>query len=761
MGAYIETGVIGFVFGEMWRRGVLTAAGPPVHHALLRRRGRRDHADRDPRVGRAQQRRPVLRRVRRVRPLLRHPARLAEGIGAEHARDDGGVPPRRGTQPAARAARLRALGRTRRRRHPPGPGRGCVPRGPRPSRTARDHGLPRAVLPRLPLRRDLDSHEAPDPTRPAHHQHLLRGVGRRRRGGRRAPARRARPGGAHLRGAPGARRALRRLPRLAPRPTPRRPGRPRGRATPAWSSRDRRSRRAGRLRRAREPGRSDGSPHHRRRASRPRSGRGERRRSSPSETPTPRSSSPWPSSAPPPTSSASASSTTPASTRSSAGPTVRSARWPTAPSSSSTARCIPIRAYGCRTTTPTPRARRAGQRRRPQGRGRRAARDGRRPWRRRSTGADRCSRRSATLSCTLALSDPDRRRRSSTTPSSRRSWRSPREVFALAADRGLDQGAVATVLRRGSGRSYAAEVVAGSGFDLERPRHRSPATCSPRTSGSSSTRPVWPTPSSSPPPTGRSGAWARLGRPASTPGLTGPPAAWQASPRDNPPRPRTVRQRAAARDRRRAPLRPARHRRGVAPPDRRRRRLGEQLGGPLPLRSTSRRSSRRSSTPPAADHQRAPAARRPLRPRRPALATRGTLPADARPGRVARQPLRVVRRAAPAPDHSGRRRRPARTADARAAAPTTRSASDVRPPPARPARPFRTLRIDQAQVFCLHAAADRERAVSADLTAIPFDLFVDALLDGVTGFLAAPASDRTVRHLAGAPRVADAGRVLL
>lgn len=41
------------------------------------------------------------------------------------------------------------------------------------------------------------------------------------------------------------------------------------------------------------------------------------------------------------------------------------------------------------------------------------------------------------------------------------------EVFALAEARGLDQQAVATILSNGSGRSYAAEVVAGSGFDLE------------------------------------------------------------------------------------------------------------------------------------------------------------------------------------------------------------------------------------------------------------------------------------------------------
>jgi 3-hydroxyisobutyrate dehydrogenase-like beta-hydroxyacid dehydrogenase len=40
------------------------------------------------------------------------------------------------------------------------------------------------------------------------------------------------------------------------------------------------------------------------------------------------------------------------------------------------------------------------------------------------------------------------------------------EVFELAAARQLDQGALAHILATGSGRSYAAEVVAGGGFDL-------------------------------------------------------------------------------------------------------------------------------------------------------------------------------------------------------------------------------------------------------------------------------------------------------
>lgn len=41
------------------------------------------------------------------------------------------------------------------------------------------------------------------------------------------------------------------------------------------------------------------------------------------------------------------------------------------------------------------------------------------------------------------------------------------EVFELAAARQLDRHAVATILASGSGRSYAAEVVAGVGFDLD------------------------------------------------------------------------------------------------------------------------------------------------------------------------------------------------------------------------------------------------------------------------------------------------------
>ena len=65
---------------------------------------------------------------------------------------------------------------------------------------------------------------------------------------------------------------------------------------------------------------------------------------------------------------------------------------------------------------------------------------------------------------------------------------------------------------------------------------------------------------------------------------------------------------------------------------------------------------------------------------------------------------------------------------------------------------LRQMRIAQAQALCLHAAADRERTVASGAEAAPFDLFVSSLLDGITGFLSAPASDTTLRRLGGPGR---------
>jgi len=74
---------------------------------------------------------------------------------------------------------------------------------------------------------------------------------------------------------------------------------------------------------------------------------------------------------------------------------------------------------------------------------------------------------------------------------------------------------------------------------------------------------------------------------------------------------------------------------------------------------------------------------------------------------------------------------------------------------------LREVRIAEAQVLCIHAAADRERTVTSGLPSIPFELFVNALLDGVAGFLAAPATESTLGWLRRAGDVDVQGLRLL
>jgi AcrR family transcriptional regulator len=66
---------------------------------------------------------------------------------------------------------------------------------------------------------------------------------------------------------------------------------------------------------------------------------------------------------------------------------------------------------------------------------------------------------------------------------------------------------------------------------------------------------------------------------------------------------------------------------------------------------------------------------------------------------------------------------------------------------------LRDLRINEAQSLCIHAAADRERAVASGADVVPLDFFANALVDGMAGFLVAPASAATTR------RVRDTGEV--
>jgi AcrR family transcriptional regulator len=57
--------------------------------------------------------------------------------------------------------------------------------------------------------------------------------------------------------------------------------------------------------------------------------------------------------------------------------------------------------------------------------------------------------------------------------------------------------------------------------------------------------------------------------------------------------------------------------------------------------------------------------------------------------------------------------------------------------------PARTMRIQQAQDLAVHLAAERERAIRRNDPAVPFALFVSGVVDGLAGFLQAPASAET------------------
>jgi AcrR family transcriptional regulator len=57
--------------------------------------------------------------------------------------------------------------------------------------------------------------------------------------------------------------------------------------------------------------------------------------------------------------------------------------------------------------------------------------------------------------------------------------------------------------------------------------------------------------------------------------------------------------------------------------------------------------------------------------------------------------------------------------------------------------PARSMRIQQAQDLAVHLAAERERAIRRSDGVAPFALFVSGVVDGLAGFLAAPASMET------------------
>ncbi len=157
MGAFIESGVIGFVFGEMWRRGVLTARDRRLITLSC--------------VGAAGATTPIETHVWAAlnsddltyAELDEFVLFFATQLGWPKASDlnlhgdDVGLPPGRGTGPGARAPRLRAAGST------PSTTRPAAERGEaaylavhgEPSPPAHDR-VPGPLPPRLPLRRDLD-----------------------------------------------------------------------------------------------------------------------------------------------------------------------------------------------------------------------------------------------------------------------------------------------------------------------------------------------------------------------------------------------------------------------------------------------------------------------------------------------------------------------------------------------------------------------------------------------------------------------------
>lgn len=67
--------------------------------------------------------------------------------------------------------------------------------------------------------------------------------------------------------------------------------------------------------------------------------------------------------------------------------------------------------------------------------------------------------------------------------------------------------------------------------------------------------------------------------------------------------------------------------------------------------------------------------------------------------------------------------------------------------------PLRSMRISTAMSLALHAAANRERAVTSNMERPPFGLFVNALVDGLVGLLAAPTSASTEKWLGQAGAV--------
>ena len=238
IGAYIDSGVIGFVFGEMWRRGVLTprdrrwltlacvgAADAPIpmethtYAALNSGDVTNEEIDEFLLFFGTQMGWPKGSAMNTH--ILAAMAKIAEERG-EEMQLPAFVPWTDPIDDDVRRARGEAA-------YAEVHG---VPAGARADR------VPGPRVPRLPLRRGVDARRVPHPARPPTGEHLLQRRARRRHRDHRAPRGRAAQRRAQLRGAPGGRDARRGVPGVDRRPPPRRPARRRRRRARASSRPD-------------------------------------------------------------------------------------------------------------------------------------------------------------------------------------------------------------------------------------------------------------------------------------------------------------------------------------------------------------------------------------------------------------------------------------------------------------------------------------------------------------------------------------------
>ena len=193
-----------------------------------------------------------------------------------------------------------------------------------------------------------------------------------------------------------------------------------------------------------------------------------------------------------------------------------------------------------------------------------------------------------------------------------------------------------------------------------------------------------------------------------------------------------------------APLRRARRRGRLAPPDRRRRRQRQQLGGAVPLRHQGPARPRGVRVPPAPPARAPRPAPRRTPSRRPAGVGRVRGALDVRAERARRQQLHELRRDAHAVRPHRRVRRAARRPGHVHARRTTRTSRRCSAPRRAVAHPSH-----QAGDGLVGARGRRPRAGPrpSGQPVLPFAVALGDVVDGIVGFLEAPASAETLAAL--------------